>query len=213
MEAKFGLEYHGTRLAFVNLMDAYQDGGRLAEAYSLCKRWADGGSDLGHLRLGLLHYLGQGVAKDPAQALKHFRLAAELGNPAGSVAVGTLYERGEGVARDLGEADKWFEKAAEGTSLETLDQIAWILSTDRRPALRNGARAVVLAERAAAATSRKHPQFLGTLAAAYAEAGRFDQAVAVQKEAMALVKDETSHQDYEARLKLYEAHKPYREPE
>jgi len=101
----------------------------------------------------------------------------------------------------------------KGASAETLNDIAWQLSTARLSALRNGARAVAFAEKAVAATARRNPNFLSTLAAAYAEAGQFDQAVAVQQEAIELVKDEGRQQEFTARRKLYEAHTPYRQPE
>ena len=53
--------------------------------------------------------------------------------------------------------------------------------------------------------------FLDTLAAAYAEAGQYDKAVSVQKEATALLQDEAQKQDYASRLKLYESNTPFRD--
>jgi hypothetical protein len=53
--------------------------------------------------------------------------------------------------------------------------------------VRDGKEAVRLAEQACELTGHKRPLFLGTLSAAYAEAGRFDEAVetATQAEALA----------------------------
>ena len=79
-------------------------------------------------------------------------------------------------------------------------------------AVRDGPRAVGFAEKAAAATNRKDPNILDTLAAAYAEAGQFTNAVTVQKEAIALVQDAKMKGDFASRLKLYESSSPYREP-
>ena len=53
---------------------------------------------------------------------------------------------------------------------------------------------------------------LDTLAAAYAEASQFDQAVSTQKEAIALLQDEAQKKDFGTRLKLYESNSPYHEP-
>jgi tetratricopeptide (TPR) repeat protein len=64
-----------------------------------------------------------------------------------------------------------------------LDGLAWILSTANDPAFRNGPEAVRMAERAAELTGRKDPARLKTLAAAYAEAGRFEEATAALKAA------------------------------
>ena len=59
-------------------------------------------------------------------------------------------------------------------------------------------------------TDRKEPNYLDTLAAAYAEAGQFETAVAVQREAILLLRDEKQKQDFASRLKLYESNTPYR---
>jgi phosphopantothenoylcysteine synthetase/decarboxylase len=69
-----------------------------------------------------------------------------------------------------------------------------------------------LAEAAVAATSRKNPDHLDTLAAAYAEAHQFDQAVAAEREAIALYSTEAKKKDASTRLEFYQANKPYHEP-
>jgi tetratricopeptide (TPR) repeat protein len=67
-------------------------------------------------------------------------------------------------------------------SPEALQALAWILSTDPRPELRNGGEAAPMAEKACQLTGRRRPVMLVTLAAAYAEAGRFDEAVAAARQ-------------------------------
>jgi Flp pilus assembly protein TadD len=52
--------------------------------------------------------------------------------------------------------------------------------------VRNGAEAVQLAEKACQLTEYKETMLVGTLAAAYAEAGRFSNAVATAERACAL---------------------------
>ncbi len=61
---------------------------------------------------------------------------------------------------------------------EALNNLAWILATGADPAVRNGPQAVALAQRACRLTQYRAGMMLGTLAAAYAEAGRFTDAVA-----------------------------------
>jgi tetratricopeptide (TPR) repeat protein len=68
-------------------------------------------------------------------------------------------------------------------NLRALNDTAWALATCADAALRNGAEAVTLAEHAVELTSGREPALLGTLAAAYAEAGRFDKAVELEKRA------------------------------
>ncbi|MGB8370368.1 MAG: tetratricopeptide repeat protein [Limisphaerales bacterium] len=64
--------------------------------------------------------------------------------------------------------------------------LAWILATSPEPSVRNGGKAVALAEQANQFSKDKDPLILRTLAAAYAEAGRFPEAVATAKRALAL---------------------------
>ena len=67
-----------------------------------------------------------------------------------------------------------------------LNNLAWILATDHDATNRNGAEAVRLAERACTLTDRQIPVLVGTLAAAYAETGRFREAIETAQQARAL---------------------------
>ena len=62
-------------------------------------------------------------------------------------------------------------------------------------------------------TDWKVADYLDTLAAAYAEAGDFDAAVKWEEKALGLLAkdDEQNRKDFEARLTLYRAKKPYHE--
>ena len=61
--------------------------------------------------------------------------------------------------------------------LALLNDAAWTLATNPNASLRNGAEAVELAQRAVKLSGGQDPAILATLAAAYAEAGRFSDAV------------------------------------
>jgi tetratricopeptide (TPR) repeat protein len=99
---------------------------------------------------------------------------------------------------------------------ETMNDLAWILATCPDPSVRDGNRAEELAERACGLTGYRQTLFIGTLAAAYAEAGRFDDAVATAKKAIANAQ-QNGETDLMKRnqelLRLYLAHKPYRDVE
>ena len=69
---------------------------------------------------------------------------------------------------------------------ELMCALAWRLATSPLEDLRDSAAAVALAERARTATSGEDPQALDTLAAAYARAGRFEEATALARQAAAL---------------------------
>ena len=66
-----------------------------------------------------------------------------------------------------------------------LEKLAWLLATDREAQDRNGVEALQLAERACALTRRQSPAALGALAAAYAELGRFSEAIVTAQSARA----------------------------
>src|SRR5208282_1190409 len=70
-----------------------------------------------------------------------------------------------------------------------LNNLAWVLAASPDDGLRNGAEAVRLAERACELTHYGDPLFIGTLAAAYAEAGRFPEAVTTAEKAEQLATD------------------------
>jgi Flp pilus assembly protein TadD len=95
---------------------------------------------------------------------------------------------------------------------QAYNNLALILATHPDAQVRNGAEAVALAERACALTQSQVPVYLSTLAAAYAEAGRFNDAVRTAEQASALA--EALGQTNLARrnaelLQLYRAGKPF----
>jgi eukaryotic-like serine/threonine-protein kinase len=107
------------------------------------------------------------------------------------------------------QARRAANKAAEAGDTVASNNLAWLLATSPFADLRDGASAVSFAEKTVAATNRKNPSYLDTLAAAYAETGQFTDAVLAQKEAIALLNDEQLKRDYGFRLKLYESNFPY----
>jgi Tfp pilus assembly protein PilF len=98
---------------------------------------------------------------------------------------------------------------------EALNNLAWILATSSDNQLRNGAEAVRFAQLACELTSYNQPLFVGTLAAAYAEAGRFPDAVATAEKAEQLAANASLTAVVAKNrelLELYRANKPYHEP-
>jgi tetratricopeptide (TPR) repeat protein len=92
-----------------------------------------------------------------------------------------------------------------------LNYLAWLLATAPDAALRDGQRAVTAALRAVALEEAKEWYTIDTLAAAFAETGKFAAAVHSQQESIRLAPlDEQD--DLKSRLELYQAHKPYRLP-
>jgi hypothetical protein len=95
---------------------------------------------------------------------------------------------------------------------EALNNLAWLFAAHRDAEVRNGPRAVQLAEHCCRLTNLT--VMVGTLAAAYAEAGRFPDAVATAEKACAQAErnGETGLLEKNRELlELYRAGKPYHE--
>ncbi len=93
-----------------------------------------------------------------------------------------------------------------------LNDLAWILATDPEPQVRDRSQAVRLAEHACALTGFQNPLFVGTLAAAYAEAGRFDDAVQMAEKARSFanaIGQKNVADRNEQLLQFYRAGKPF----
>jgi protein O-mannosyl-transferase len=96
-----------------------------------------------------------------------------------------------------------------------LNNLAWLLATLPNPALRDGAEAVRLAEQACGMGPARQASLISTLAAAYAEAGRFDDAIRTAREAVELAEAAGGRGLVERNSRLlesYQAHRPWREP-
>ena len=102
----------------------------------------------------------------------------------------------------------------EPDSPQTLAKLAWVLAVDPSPRVRSGPEAVTLAEQACQLTGFQNPSFLGTLAAAYAEAGRFEEAVRTAEKARDLARRAGNPRLAEKNQQLlerYQAGQPFHE--
>jgi tetratricopeptide (TPR) repeat protein len=97
---------------------------------------------------------------------------------------------------------------------DALDGLAWILVTASDSVLRNGPEALPMSEKACELTSWKEPEKLRTLAAVYAENGRFEDATSIIQRAL----DVSSRQgqtnlseECHAMLRSFSSRQPWRE--
>src|SRR5437899_3267085 len=86
------------------------------------------------------------------------------------------------------EAMAQYETAAAlaPNDFHSRNNMAWLLATSSDGSIRDGAKAVELAQQAVALSGGREPNFIRTLAAAYAENGRFSEAIAAAQQALAL---------------------------
>jgi tetratricopeptide (TPR) repeat protein len=117
----------------------------------------------------------------------------------------------------IGEAMAQYQKALKIAPdyVRAYNNLAWLLATCPAATLRNGVEAIEHAQRANQLTGGRQPAILDTLAAAYAEAGRFPEAVATAHKALALATQQgkqTLAKALRTRTALYEAGEPYHQP-
>ncbi len=148
------------------------------------------------------------------EAIQHFRQAIRI-DPSVREAhfnLGVLLLR-------VGQVDEALREFREVVRLDpqwplAFGQLAWVLATYPEERLRDSGEAISLAERAARLTGNRDPLMLDILAATYAAAGRFDEAVATARTAIKLA-TAAGAQDLAAkcrqRLELYQQRQPYRE--
>ena len=126
------------------------------------------------------------------------------------------YNRGFALeAKDLngavGDYTKFIE--LEPDDADGYGKLAWVLATTSRNSVRDGKKAVAYALKAAELTKWVDGGVLDTLAAAYAEAGNFDEAIKWENKALSITEfAKTSGDEARKRLQLYTARKPYHEP-
>jgi hypothetical protein len=100
-------------------------------------------------------------------------------------------------------------QSAQAGDTDGMNALAWWLATAREDNLRNGAEAVDWAEKARAAAPSANAE--DTLAAAYAEVDRWDDALAAEKRALAGDADEAQKKHIQDHLALYERREKVRE--
>ena len=163
------------------------------------------------------YYLGQVMLEQgkPDEAIAAWRRALEITpdypEASDSLAI-VLRSRGE-VAAAL---DRW-RKAIElrPDDARLLRHLAWALATCREERFRNGDEALSLARKALLMTGGKDAAVLETLAAAYAETGRFSDASATARRALEIAlrqKNDASASSLRSGIALYDALKPLRTP-
>jgi tetratricopeptide (TPR) repeat protein len=146
------------------------------------------------------------------QAIADLTKAIELGPGSKTVACyrnrGVMLVRVGDFRRAISDFERCLELEPDGTA--NLSALAWVLATCPAEGIRDGSRAVELAQRACELTNWKDATMLDTLAAAYAESGQFDRASEWQGKAVSLA-GEKETKEYRERLDLYGSQKPYRD--
>lgn len=157
---------------------------------------------------------GRDVPRDAARAVLWFERAAKTKHALAALWLSELHAKGLGVQKDAKRAEEMLQAALSIANLRDKNYFSWSLAVEQDAQLRNSALAIRVLEPALAAQKDKSPNHLDTLAAAYADRGQFDKAVAMQLEALETWRrkwPERSISAIEQRLELYRAGKTYHE--
>jgi hypothetical protein len=119
---------------------------------------------------------------NPPRVVELLATASRQHHPGANETLGEYYYGGITVPRNLERAIGYFQRAVDGGSVTARNNLAWLLATAADPRHRDGARAVALIRPIALYSGDW--QYLDTLAAAWAAAGDFEQAVAIARRAL-----------------------------
>jgi TPR repeat protein len=175
-------------------LGSYDD---LKEGVDWLQQSAHLGNSRAQFNLWRLYTLGIGVKRNDLQAAVYLQQCAEQGIRRPQQLLGVLYALGKGVPQDYEKAMEWLRRGRHEDDASCQNYLAKVLSTfpDDDYGLRNGPLAVTIAEKLV--QPRRSAEYLETLAAAYAEAGRFEDAEKTQQELLAKLKQRKSHSKYQ----------------
>ncbi|MGD0941468.1 MAG: tetratricopeptide repeat protein [Terracidiphilus sp.] len=209
-----GLEiYPDSTELYNNLGRALAQEGRFNEAKKAFERAIEIKPDFAdaHINLGSA-LLSSGY---PDEATQEFKRAVES-DPQSAEAhtyMGTALYYGEGKVKEA--LAQWDKALALSPNLVlALSQTAHALAASPSVSDRNGGQAVKLAERAVELSKGTEPVYLDTLAMAYAESGRFEDAIETARRAEQLarkLKQSSLADSLNERIEMYRSGQPYRD--
>lgn len=200
-------------IAYTNLAEAFFKKGKMDEAIEHSQKalQIDPNQAVAHSALGLALLQKKGRLDE---ALAHLQKALEI--TPGAAAHSNL-----GVAlMQMGRVDEalaHYSAAIEidPNAVDAQSNMAWALATWPEARIRDGKKAVELAERVDSLTQGQNVRVSITLAAAYAEAGRFADAVKTAQRALqlALAQGNTARvNSIRAQIELYQSGSLFRDP-
>jgi Flp pilus assembly protein TadD len=177
----------------------------LRKALELDPSLVEAHSNLGYVLLqtgdvaGSLAHLQQAVEVEPDYTPAHYNMA------------NTLLKMGRAE-----EAVSHLQKVLtiDPNDAEAANNLAWVLATWPEERIRDGGKAIELAQRARHLMPGRAPIFAATLAAAYAETGRFSDAVKTAEDTLQWATtsgDKALADEIRAQIGLYKSGQPFRD--
>ena len=181
---------------------------------------------------GALEQLSQVVRLDPKHARAYNELGKLLGRMGNLKGAAEYYTQAIAIDANFAEAHNnlGVVRAQQGrgrlaaahyytamrlqpNNVVAMNNLARLRATHPNEQVRNAEEAIKLAQEACRLTGNKRPMFLATLAAAYAEAARFEEAIRTVRKAIELAGQAGRGRlvkQFQAELKLYQAKRPLR---
>jgi tetratricopeptide (TPR) repeat protein len=196
-----------------NLGNVFDEQGRLDEAIAQFQKALQIQPDYADAHYNLGVSLRKQGRLDEAIAQYQKALQIQPGFAEAEYNLGSVFDQ----QGRLDEAITHYQKALQLKPAEPSVQnnLAWVLATCPEASLRDGNKAVELARQANGLTGGENPIVLHTLAAAYAEAGRFSEAVETAQHALRLAEAQSNASlagQLQLEMKLYQAGSPFHTP-
>lgn len=199
------------REAAFNLGSAYLQAGNLDDGATWLQRAIELRPDDASTYVRLATAYAAADRLDDAEALLQEAVTAAPDSPEAHYNLGKVLASQGQLPAALASYERALELRGDWAPLAS--SLAWTYATHPDDAIRNGERAVLLAETACGITGGGDLVCLDTLAAAYAEAGRYDDAVTVVNRAIELAQAAERQDVARAlgnRLRLYQRQQPMR---
>ena len=162
------------------------------------------------LSVTYLPWFEQWQGRDEILEFVEIREKAEAGDPEAQYMYGEIFITYE---KEEAKGMSWIMKSADQGYPPAMNTVAWTLATDPDPFVRNADKAIELALQTCEQDGWKQVAYIDTLAAAYAEADRWEEAIALQQQALEKLSDEDDSfkSSLLEHLQKYQRHEKVRE--
>jgi spermidine synthase/Flp pilus assembly protein TadD len=195
-----------------NLATLYQRSGRTEEAVKHYRMALENNPNISEVHFNLANIFEQN--KDLEQAMEHYQQAVKIMPhvPVYNYNLASFSLKQGQIESAVHHFRQTIRFNPE--SLSAMNNLAWIYATNHQKEYLDGPEAVRLSLHTCKATNFKEPAFLDTLSTAYAQNGRFKEAIETAEKALELATssgNNTMAENIRNRLQLYKVKQPYRD--
>lgn len=172
---------------------------------------ADEGLTEAQTFIGKAYLYADGVEEDFNKAYHYLKLAAEDSDPQAEFSIAMMFYEGKGKSKDLSAAISWLKRAAAKKHPMSINNLAWLYATNANKSYRDAKKALFWAEKLPS-DSESSPTFLDTKAAAFALAGKFEEAIDMQNLAIEGLPEDIDEDElvgFQKRLEAYQDNKAW----